>query len=126
MEHRKHIRAIIPIKIKLRDSDTDGVFINFHLKDLSAGGIFITSDLLWEPGDIMELTFSIPDDPGEICAKGEVVRVEDKFNISEEKNIEDGHEHGMAIKFIEIEKKDIEKIREFISFFANLHPSEIL
>ncbi len=112
---RKHNRALSTISVKIKDKDTD-VSIRFNTKDLSEGGIFLRSEVLWELGEILFITLPALVSREDISIKGEVVRTEDKYFMLQ---TESEKVHGMGIKFIEISKEEKEKIRELIDYLSD-------
>ncbi len=110
-EKRKFNRKNMTLNIKVRESGDD-YSIDFNIKDLSEGGIFIKSSLLWEAGEKLDLVFSLPGTGRTIKVHGEVARAEDTYFIVNE----DPHEDpipGMGIKFIDISEEDRQAIRKF-------------
>ena len=111
-ENRVFERKEISLNIKVRESGDD-YDIDFPLVDLGEGGIFIQSSILWEPGQLFDLTFKLPDSNRIIECKGEVARTEDKYfldNFSKK----DDPTPGMGIKFVEMSNEDKEFLRQFI------------
>lgn len=111
-DHRIFRRAPISLKIRMSESGDD-ISIKFDTANLSEGGIFVKSSLLWEPTQEFDLSFLLPDNDKEICVRGVVVRNEDKYSLiidaDEEESIP-----GMGIKFIDLSEEDRMAIREYI------------
>ncbi len=109
IDKRKYERTAGTVTVKIKDQDSD-VSVDFNIKDLSEGGLFLRSDLLWEPGDVLYIT--LPSFEGEdLNLTGEVVRTEDKYFMVESS---DSTVHGMGIRFLDISEKEKERIRELI------------
>lgn len=121
IDNRTHKRASITLHLKLKESDTD-MSINFKLKDLSEGGIFIHSSLLWEPGEQFDLSFYLPGIEKEITVVGEVARAEDRFFLANSSDSEDPTP-GMGIKFIDISDEDRNLIKNFITSYEKTYSS---
>jgi hypothetical protein len=80
--------------------------IVFDAQDLSVGGAFLRSDLLFEVDEELDVEFTLP--PGhKVRARGRVVRV------SRERS--GGEMPGMGIKFIGLSDADREAVRAFIA-----------
>ena len=110
-ENRVFDRTAISLKIRLSE-DSDDVSIKFDTANLSEGGIFVKSSLLWKPGQIFNLSFTLPGFDKEIKVKGIVARSDDKYSIFTET---DSSIPGMGIKFIDLSDEDREIIKEFLS-----------
>jgi uncharacterized protein (TIGR02266 family) len=104
---RKHERRPIELPVTLVD-DANRVRgkIRFDSKDLSVGGAFLRSDLLFEVGEELRIEFSLPDGP-RVRAHGRVVRV------SRERD--PGNVPGMGIEFTDLSAEDREAVRAFIA-----------
>ena len=110
--NRIHKRATLSLKIALLE-DGEDVSINFALIDISEGGLFVHSNILWEPGQIFFLRFTLPHENREILVKGEVARSEDKYFLFFQEDQKDPIP-GMGLKFIDLLEKDRETIKAFI------------
>lgn len=110
-ENRVFGRAQISLKIRLSE-DSDGINLKFDSANLSEGGIFVKSSLLWEPGQIFNLSFTLPGSDREIKVRGIVARSDDKYSIFTEN---DSSIPGMGIKFLDLPEEDRLFIKDFIS-----------
>jgi Tfp pilus assembly protein PilZ len=101
---RKHPRAAIELPVIVSDAanKVDG-HIQFDTQDVSVGGAFIRSDLLFEIGEELALAIKLPD--GKVVqARGKVVRVTRDTG-------EDGPSGaGMGIQFVSLTDLDREAI----------------
>ncbi len=72
---RRHPRASVELPVTVADAtnSVDAV-IEFDTADVSLGGAFVRSDLLFEIGEELGLTFTLPSGEA-VRAKGKVVRV---------------------------------------------------
>ncbi len=111
-DNRTFRRAPISLKITVSESGDD-YSIKFDTANLSEGGIFIKSSILWEPDQKFDLVFKLPNSEKEIVAKGKVARSEDKYNLFLTAD-RDSSVPGMGIQFTEISEEDKQIIREFI------------
>lgn len=75
-------------------------------RDISLGGISFKSNEEFEPGDQIELKFSIKELSGEIKAKGRVVR-----------SWSEGGDPFTAVEFIEINSSDHEILENFFKSY---------
>jgi Tfp pilus assembly protein PilZ len=89
-------RAIFPVTVRTAGGKTDGA-IHLDSADLSEGGAFLRSELLFEIGDALELEIPLPSGQ-EIKATGRVVRV----SQSRERD----SVPGMGIEFIQLSLAD--------------------
>ncbi len=71
--------------------------IQFSTQDLSVGGAFVRSQLLFEIGEVLQLHFSLPDGRA-IKSTGKVVRVA--------RDAGDDMVAGMGIEFVELSERD--------------------
>ena len=114
MEKKQRVfgRAPISLKISISEDTADDISIKFDTANLSEGGIFVKSALLWEPGQVFNLSFTLPGTEKEIHVKGVVARSDDKYSIFTEK---DSSIPGMGIKFVDLSDEDRLIIKDFIS-----------
>jgi len=112
-ENRHFKRTEVTIRIRLKESDTD-IAASFDIKDLSEGGMFVHSPLLWEPGEKFELDFTLPGSDRPITAQGEVARAEDKYLLFPGCAACDPIP-GMGIRFTKISPADRAQIKEFLT-----------
>ena len=99
------------MKIRLSE-DSDDVSIKFDTANLSEGGIFVKSSLLWKPGQVFNLSFTLPGSDKEIKVRGVVARSDDKYSIFTEM---DSSIPGMGIKFVDLSDEDRKIIQDFLS-----------
>ncbi|MCK5809307.1 PilZ domain-containing protein [bacterium] len=111
--NRVHKRTSVELKIALQE-DGDDISINFSVIDISEGGLFVRSNILWEPGQIFFLKFTLPNSDEEIAVKGEVARSEDKYFLFITEDQQDPIP-GMGLKFVDLSEHDKEQIKAFIS-----------
>lgn len=105
-ELRRHPRAPVELPITVADgaNRVEGR-IRFDTQDMSIGGAFIRSDLLFELGEELSLEFKLPDGH-KVSARGRVVRV----------NRESGEESpaGMGIQFVLLADRDKAAIQQLV------------
>jgi Tfp pilus assembly protein PilZ len=89
-------RAVFAVTVRTAGGKTEGA-IHLDSADLSEGGAFLRSDLLFEVGDTLELVIPLPSGQ-EIKATGRVVRV------SQSRGRES--EPGMGIEFTQLSLPD--------------------
>jgi uncharacterized protein (TIGR02266 family) len=108
---RQHARATLELPIKVSDAaNRVDAFIQFSTQDLSVGGAFIRSDLLFEVGEELQLDFEL-DAERSVCARGRVVRVA--------RDSGDDVIPGMGIAFVSLSDADREAIRALVTRGAN-------
>jgi len=89
-------RAVFPVTVRTAGGKTEGA-IHLDSADLSEGGAFLCSELLFEIGDTLDLAIPIPAGH-QIKATGRVVRV------SQSRGRESAP--GMGIEFIQLSLAD--------------------
>jgi hypothetical protein len=99
---RKHERFLVQLPITVSDAANrvEG-HIEFNTQDLSGGGAFIRSDLLFEVGEELQLDFALPSGK-RIKTHGRVVRVA--------RDSGDDVIAGMGIKFVALSDADRDAI----------------
>jgi hypothetical protein len=104
---RKHARSAIELPVTVSDAaNRVQGHIQFDTHDLSAGGAFIRSDLLFEVGEELSLVFTTPSGHT-VRARGRVVRVA--------RDTGDEGVPGMGIAFAHLTDRDREAILELVS-----------
>jgi Tfp pilus assembly protein PilZ len=100
---RQHARSPVELPITVSDAANrvEG-HIEFNTQDLSVGGAFIRSDLLFEVGEELQLDFTLPDGR-QVRARGKVVRVA--------RDSGDDVIPGMGIAFVALGEGDRDAIR---------------
>jgi len=114
-ENRNFTRTPVSMKIRLSESGDD-MSIKFDISNLSEGGVFVKSSILWEPDQEFDLAFTLPGQDKEITAKGKVARSDDTYSIFVPEE-SDSSIPGMGIKFIEISEEDKQLIKKFLESF---------
>ncbi|MBP5405582.1 PilZ domain-containing protein [bacterium] len=109
-ENRVLQRTPISFKISLSES-SGGEDIKLDATNLGADGIFVSSPLLWKPGQTFNLRFTLPGFDKEMKIKGIVARSDDKYSIFTEN---DSSVSGMWIKFTNLSGEERRLITEFI------------
>jgi c-di-GMP-binding flagellar brake protein YcgR len=100
---RKHARAAVELPITVGDAHNQVKGqIQFDTQDLSAGGAFIRSDLLFEVGEELGCEIQLPQGPL-VKARAKVVRVV--------RDSGDDAMPGMGIAFLQLSDADREAIR---------------
>jgi c-di-GMP-binding flagellar brake protein YcgR len=110
-EQRRHARVAVELPVAVFDTGNrvQGS-IRFDMRDLSLGGAFLRSDLLFEIGDDLWVEFVLPDgatEPRAIRARGRVVRVSRGGAGAPEAP-------GMAIAFTHMAERDREAVQRFL------------
>ena len=104
---RRHSRSTLVLPVLVSDASSKArVGIRFDSADVSGGGAFLRSDMLFEVGELLLLQFSLPDGRP-IRARGRVVRA-----TREVREAADGRERvaGMGVEFVELAPEDREAI----------------
>ncbi len=102
-QRRCYLRAHILNTISMIDSEGD---IVFDVKDISEGGAFIYSDILFEVGEKICLAFELPLTHQKITTEALILR--------SEKNEGTGRKAGMAVRFTTLTAADSAAISSYI------------
>ncbi len=104
-DQRVHARRELelPVRVGDRDNRVSGT-IRFDTRDLSVGGAFLRSDLLFEVGEELRLEFQLPGGPS-VHARGRVVHVARDREVAA----------GMGIAFSNLSERDREAVRAFLA-----------
>ncbi|HEY4183901.1 MAG TPA: PilZ domain-containing protein [Polyangia bacterium] len=95
---RKHSRRTVELPVVVSDAANKvKAGIRFGAADVSLGGAFLCSDLLFEIGEVLNLTIQLPDSR-QILARGRVVRVS--------RGATDEQPPGMGIEFVDLSPVD--------------------
>jgi len=104
-EQRAFARRTVELPVQVGDTDQRVAgAIRFDTRDLSLGGAFLRSDLLFEVGEVLALEFSIPGGPT-VHARGRVVHVARDPQLPT----------GMGIAFANLSECDREAVRAFLA-----------
>ena len=106
-QRRQHERKVVELPVVIEDAaNRVRGKVRFDARDLSVGGAFLRSDLLFEVGEEVCVDFSLPGGH-RVHARGRVVRV------SRERD--GGQVPGMGIEFIALTDPDRDAVRAFIA-----------
>jgi c-di-GMP-binding flagellar brake protein YcgR len=95
---RKHVRAELEVPVMISDvAKKVRRPIRFSTADVSGGGVFLRSDLLFEVGELLTMEFDLPGGH-HIKTQGRVVRVA-------RGGVKDKHP-GMGLEFVDISSDD--------------------
>jgi len=104
-DKRRHVRRTLAVEF--RTGGTDGLgSLELSGADLSAGGAFLVSDLLLEPGESLSLEFQIPGRPTPVRAHARVAWVR-RFPSPEQPS-------GMGIEFVRLGKDERTALDAFV------------
>lgn len=104
---RRHARHAVELPITISDAANRVVaVIQLDTQDLSAGGAFVCSNLLFEIGEVLALAFTLPDGRS-VRASGKVVRVA--------RDTGDDVVPGMGIQFVDLSEADHEAIAKLLA-----------
>ena len=93
---RKHARATLELPVVVSDAaNRVAGGIRFASADVSGGGAFLRSDLLFEVGEILTLEFDLPGGR-HVRARGRVVRVSRGEGNAEEQHRGEGNPGGQG------------------------------
>ncbi len=107
---RRHSRHPLSIRVNAELNEPAGNSY-FYSEDLSYGGIYLKSDFLLEQGDVVELSFMLPDEHGsQIKARARVVWV----NLQMIESMQ-GRSAGMGLEFIDMSDECMHRLRDFLA-----------
>jgi hypothetical protein len=108
-EQRAHERKEFELPVQVGDARNRVLgTIRFDTRDLSVGGAFLRSDLLFEVGEVLELEFQVPGGP-QVKASGKVV------HVAREAALDGASAAGMGIAFSNLSERDREAVRAFLA-----------
>ncbi|HJZ86743.1 MAG TPA: PilZ domain-containing protein [Polyangia bacterium] len=104
---RRHSRKVVELAtvVSEHESRVEGG-LRLDARDLSLGGAFLRSDLLYEVGEELQIQIQIPGGRA-IVARARVV------NVSREQS--DGQTPGMGIAFVDLADADREAVRAHLA-----------
>ncbi|MEW5742598.1 MAG: PilZ domain-containing protein [Myxococcota bacterium] len=100
-EQRRHERKAFAVQFQAREAHGVGQLV-FTSADLSAGGAFLTSDLLLEQGEPLSLEFSLPGQATPIRVQARVAWVR-RFPQA-------GEKAGMGVEFVALKDEDKKRL----------------
>ena len=105
---RKHLRSTLEVAVSVSDATNkvNGT-LHFDTQDVSVGGAFVRSDLLFEIGEELALVFALPSGH-KVQARGKVVRVARDTG-------DDGTAAGMGIQFVALPDADRDAILALVT-----------
>lgn len=108
LERRSYVRVPVKIRMLARYEGEGAGELYFFSKNLSAGGVFLESDILLEKGTRIYLEFVLPHDPKLIIVKSEVVWIKEDTGQGPHTSA------GMGIKFLNLDEENRKAIVDFI------------
>lgn len=103
---RKHTRSTLVLPVLVSDAASKArVGIRFDSADVSGGGAFLRSDMLFEVGEVLILQFSLPDGRP-IRTRGRVVRATREARESSASGGGGERPAGMGIEFVDLAPED--------------------
>lgn len=103
---RKHTRSTLVLPVLVSDAASKArVGIRFDSADVSGGGAFLRSDMLFEVGEMLILQFSLPDGRP-IRTRGRVVRATRESRESPGSGGGSERPAGMGIEFVDLAPED--------------------
>lgn len=99
----------IPVEL-LVDYNSDGNYLFDFCKDLGAGGIFIASTKPKEVGEVIELTFTLPDSKETLKLKGKVM-------WSQKPSNKDSNS-GMGVQFTDYNPEARLSLEDFVKRYS--------
>ncbi len=104
---RRHARRDVELPVLVADVGADGegrvhADVRFDASDLSQGGAFVRSSLLFEVGELLRLEISVPGGPP-VRVKARVARVVRGGSGGESQS-------GMGVEFLDLDPADLDRI----------------
>ncbi len=107
--HRQHARHHLEAEIEIGDGFTGGE-LTFDSHDVSKGGLFLKSDLLFEVGETFWISFAFPGTEMAVRTRGQVVWV--KRNPDENDPTDQA---GMGVKFLDLSEAEQAALDAYLS-----------
>ncbi|MBI5547529.1 MAG: PilZ domain-containing protein [Deltaproteobacteria bacterium] len=103
-EQRRHLRRALRVEFRCRDESGAGELV-FASADVSEGGTFLVSDVLFERGEMLQLELDLPQGGTLRCA----ARVAWVRRFPER-----GQEAGMGVEFLALQEADQRALDSFL------------
>lgn len=104
---RRFVRRAIDVEFTVRDADdVHGGEIQFNGADVSEGGAFLRSQLLFEVGDRLDVSFTLPNDRNPIHVRARIAWVAQS---------ETPGESGLGLEFFDLSAEEKQRVHTFIS-----------
>jgi Tfp pilus assembly protein PilZ len=101
---RRHTRSTLVLPVLVSDAASKArVGIRFDSADVSGGGAFLRSDMLFEVGELLLLQFALPDGRA-VRVRGRVVRATREVDEERERY------SGMGVEFVDLGAEDRDAI----------------
>lgn len=105
-DSRKHTRKRIEARVWIGEEEQDGTFY-LEMRDLSIGGMYLESDFLFEPGEILTVAFDIFDGSPPISLTASVIWA----SIGQEDPEHRAEYPGMGLQFLSVNQRDRQRIK---------------
>ena len=104
---RKHARGSLELPVLVSDAASKvRTGIRFDSADVSGGGAFLRSDMLFEVGELLMLEFKLPNGRA-IRVRGRVVRAtREAMEANEDKREAGRKPSGMGVEFVDLSAED--------------------
>jgi len=107
-ENRRHARR--PLKVEIQVGDTSlGGELHFDSLDFSEGGVFLASDLLFDLGEVLWISFVLPEAAFAIRTRGRVVWVRKEVDPAQPDEVA-----GMGIAFLDLSEAERAALGEYL------------
>ena len=103
---RKYTRKRLEARVWIGEEEQDGTFY-LEMRDLSLGGMYLESDFLFEPGEILTVAFDIFDGSPAISLTASVIWASTGPDDPEHR----AEYPGMGLQFLSVSRRDSERIK---------------
>ncbi len=108
-DNRRHTRK--PLKVELQVGDTSlGGELHFDSLDFSEGGVFLASELLFDVGEVLWISFVLPEASFAIRTRGRVVWTRKEVDPAQPDELP-----GMGIAFLDLSAAERAALGEYLS-----------
>lgn len=108
-DSRRHTRK--PLKVELQVGDTSlGGELHFDSLDFSEGGVFLASELLFEVGEVLWISFVLPEAAFAIRTRGRVVWTRKETDPEQPDELP-----GMGISFLDLSAAERAALGEYLA-----------
>lgn len=108
-DHRRHVRRLLNVEIQVGDTSL-GAELHFDSLDFSEGGVFLASELLFDVGELLWISFVLPEGAFAIRTRGRVVWVRTVVDPAQPDEVA-----GMGIAFLDLSAAERAALGEYLA-----------
>ncbi len=108
-ENRRHARKPLQVEIQVGDTSL-GAELHFDSLDFSEGGVFLASELLFDVGEVLWISFVLPETAFAIRTRGRVVWTRKETDPGQPDDVP-----GMGIAFLDLSAAERAALGEYLT-----------